>query len=476
MPRSHPARRPSRSRSRPPDRAPCSGFATPTCPTSSSAQCMKRDGACTRERWPASWRGRDAGEPLPAFSLLARNLNTPMEMIRNVARHKLRSFLTITGITIGVLALTTMGALAENFNALIDGGVAYFGSSVQVGAPDGSSAPIIPISKVNEIKNVQGVAAAFPGYSFQAKPGQLNFTFGPGDQIQASDPAEFGWGAIRLTYMQGHAIDAGSQGQVVLGKTIAKEFKKSVGDKIDLPVKPPDAKPDFVNHTFTVIGLLNETRTAPDSFAYINIADGQMLLNDSLPGPLKTSIDVSQITQGIAVYAKPGTSLDELDKLAARINTQVDGVKALKPSDIVNGFKQGSLVFTGVATAAAVIALIIGGLSVVNTMFMAVAERVREIGLKKAVGATTVNVMGEFLLEATFIGVVGGLLGYGLGVGVVVIRNVFFPAADGSTLFLITPTLTVIAIGFATVLGAAAGVLPAWRAASLDPVIALRNE
>ena len=201
-----------------------------------------------------------------------------------------------------------------------------------------------------------------------------------------------------------------------------------------------------------------------------------MLLKDSLPEPIRTSFDVTQVTQGIAVYAKAGTSLDELDRIAARINTQVDGVKALKPSDIVNGFKQGSLVFTGVATAAAVIALIIGGLSVVNTMFMAVAERVREIGLKKAVGATTVNVMGEFLLEATFIGVVGGLLGYGLGVGVVVIRNVFFPAADGSTLFLITPTLTVIAIGFATVLGAAAGVLPAWRAASLDPVIALRNE
>src|SRR2546425_749670 len=389
-----------------------------------------------------------------------------METIRNVTRHKLRSFLTISGITIGVLALTTMGALAENFNALIDGGVAYFGSSVQVGAPDGSSAPLIPISKVDEIKNVQGVAAAFPGYSFSAKPGQLNFTFGPGDQIQASDPAEFGYGAIRLTYAQGHAIDASSQGQVVLGKTIAKEFKKSVGDTIDLPIKPPDAKPDF----------LNDTRTAPDSFAYINIADGQMLLKDSLPGPLKTSIDVSQITQGIAVYAKAGTSLDELDRIAARINTQVDGVKALKPSDIVNGFKQGSVVFTGVATAAAVIALIIGGLSVVNTMFMAVAERVREIGLKKAVGATTVNIMGEFLLEATFIGVVGGVLGYGLGVGIVVIRNVFFPAADGSTLFLITPTLTVIAIGFATVLGAAAGVLPAWRAASLDPVIALRNE
>src|SRR5260370_2975852 len=173
-----------------------------------------------------------------------------MEILRNVARHKLRSFLTISGITIGVLALTTMGALAENFNGLIAGGVSYFGSSVQVGPPDGPSPPLLPISKMDEIKQVQGVAAAFPGYNFPAKPGQLNFSFGVGDTIQASDPAEFGWGAIRLTYASGHAIEADSQGQVVLGTTIAKEFKKSVGESIDLPIKPPDASPDFVNHPF----------------------------------------------------------------------------------------------------------------------------------------------------------------------------------------------------------------------------------
>jgi putative ABC transport system permease protein len=399
-----------------------------------------------------------------------------MEIIRNVVRHKLRSFLTISGITIGVLALTTMGALAENFNALIAGGVSYFGSSVQVGPPDGTSTPLLPTSKIADIKQVQGVAAAFPGYSFPAKPGQLSFSFGVADQITASDPAEAAWGAIRLTYASGHAIEADSLGQVVLGTTIAKEFKKSVGDSIDLPVKPPDARPDFVNHSFKVVGILNPTLTAPDSFAYINIADGQMLLKDSLPAAIRDQIDVSQITQGIQVYAKSGTSLDELDKIANRINTQVSGVKALKPSDIVNAFKSGSVIFTAITTAAALLALVIGGLSVVNTMFMAVAERVREIGLKKAVGATTFDVMREFLLEATFIGLIGGLLGYGLGVAIVVIRNVFFPAADGSTLFLITPALTIFAIGFATVLGAAAGVLPAWRAARLDPVIALRNE
>src|SRR5260370_7088684 len=134
-----------------------------------------------------------------------------MEILRNVARHKLRSFLTISGITIGVLALTTMGALAENFNALIAGGVSYFGSSVQVGPPDGTSTPLLPISKIDEIKQVQGVAAAFPGYNFPAKPGQLNFTFGVGDTIQPSDPAQVGWGALRLPYPPAHPLDPDSQ-------------------------------------------------------------------------------------------------------------------------------------------------------------------------------------------------------------------------------------------------------------------------
>jgi putative ABC transport system permease protein len=400
-----------------------------------------------------------------------------MEIIRNVARHKLRSTLTILGIVIGVLALTTMGALAENFNALLDGGVTYFGSSIQISQPDGQSAALLPISKVDEIKQVQGVAAAFPGYQFQLKPGAPpSFSFGVPDTITAGDPAENSWGNFKLTYAQGRPQDTRNQGEVVLGSALALEFNKKVGDSIDLPVKPVDAKPDFVNHTFNVVGVLNKTRTAPDNFAYINVADGQMLLKDSLPSSLRSVIDVTQITLGITAYGAKGTSTAELDKVALQINRQVPGVKATKPSEIVNAFKSGSAVFTGITTAAALLALIIGGLSVVNTMFMAVAERVREIGLKKAVGATTFNVMGEFLLEATFIGLFGGLIGFGLGAAIVLVKNQFFTPPDQTAIFLLTPTLTIFAIGFATVLGAVAGVLPAWRAARLDPVIALRNE
>ncbi len=399
-----------------------------------------------------------------------------VEILRNIGRRKLRSVLTISGIVIGVLALTTMGAIAENFNALLDGGVKYFSSNVQVGPPDGQSASLLPISKIDEIKAVQGVAAAFPSYGFSAKPGAVNaVSFGFPDLIVAGDPAENNWAALKTTIAQGHQLDPGSTGQVVLGSTIDKEFKKKVGDTFDLPIKPSDAKPDFVNHTFTVVGILNPTLTAPDTFAYMTTVDGQMLLKDSLPIAIRNQIDVSQITESIDVYGKPGTSISDLDAIADRINVQVPGVKATKPSVIVNSFKSGGAVFTAITTAAALLALVIGGLSVVNTMFMAVAERVREIGLKKAVGATTRNIMGEFLLEATLIGAIGGLIGYGLGAVITIVANAL-TAPGTSTLFLLTVRLTVFSLGFAIALGAVAGILPAFRAARLDPVTALRNE
>src|SRR5437879_11297741 len=188
--------------------------------------------------------------------------------------------------------------------------------------------------------------------------------------------------------------------------------------------------------------MRNPTRTAPHPFAYIVIAYGQMLLKDSLPAAIRGQIDLTQITEAIDVYGQPGSSISALDKIADQINAQVTGVKAIKPSTLVDSFKSGGAIFTAITTAAALLALIIGGLSVVNTMFMAVAERVREIGLKKAVGATTYNVMSEFLLEATLIGLVGGLIGYGIGAAITIIVNGTTPPGQ-STLFLLTPALTI---------------------------------
>ncbi|MGA2283717.1 MAG: FtsX-like permease family protein [Candidatus Dormibacteria bacterium] len=129
--------------------------------------------------------------------------------------------------------------------------------------------------------------------------------------------------------------------------------------------------------------------------------------------------------------------------------------------------------FTFMTTAAAMLALIIGGLSVVNTMLMSVSERVREIGLKKAVGARTRHILVEFVAEAGLIGLIGGVIGYLLGLVLTTVLNGSDPSGG---LFLVTPGLTALAIGFAVALGAGAGLLPAIRAARMDPVSALRSQ
>src|SRR5712692_9704268 len=93
------------------------------------------------------------------------------EIFRNLTRRKLRSILTISGIVIGIFALTTMGARSERFNQQLNAGVQYYGSNVQVGAPDQQRTGLLPLSKMDEIKSVQGVAAVFPTYSFLLTPG-----------------------------------------------------------------------------------------------------------------------------------------------------------------------------------------------------------------------------------------------------------------------------------------------------------------
>jgi putative ABC transport system permease protein len=395
-----------------------------------------------------------------------------MEIIRNLTRRKLRNILTISGIVIGVLALVTMGAMAEKFNALLDGGVAYFGGNIQVAAA-GSGAfgggSLLPLTTVSQVEKVNGVAAVFPEIQVEAKPGQSSgFSFGLPDYITAYDPRANDYSTVKTTLVQGR--DVATSGEVVLGSDFAHEFSKKAGDTIDLPVRPPDAQPDFVNHSFTVVGVLAKTQTGPDTGAFINLKDAQMLLKDSLPSAVRDRIDTSGLITQMTVYGNKGTNLDNL---ADTINSQVSGVKATKPSTIVNSFKQGSAIFTAITTGAALLALIVGGLSVINTMLMAVTERVREIGLKKAVGARIGHIMREYVLEAIVIGAIGGAIGLVLGWGVTSLVNAV-TASSNLTLFLLSWRLVIVAILFSVGLGAAAGIIPAFRASRMDPVQALR--
>jgi putative ABC transport system permease protein len=396
------------------------------------------------------------------------------ETVRNVTRRKLRSFLTISGIVIGIVALTTMGALANNFNALLDGGAKYYAGYVPVGDANSNgvtSSAVLPLDKAREIAAVDGVARVFPTITVQAKPGDLQVvSLGLPDYISSYDPAENAYSALKTSFASGHSLDPTSTGSIVLGSNIAAEFGKTVGDSITLPVKPADAGANFVQHTYTVVGILNRTLTAPDTGAFVSLADAQQLLKEQLPAALQANFDASQFAGGFDVYGVPGTNLDQL---ADRINAQVPGVKAQKPSKIVAALVAGGALFTEITTAAALLALIIGGLAVINTMIMAVTERVREIGLKKAVGAGTGAVIREFLLESTLIGLAGGVIGFLIGFGVTTLINATMPPSQGA-IFLVTPGLAALCVAFAVGLGAAAGILPALRAARLDPVTALR--
>ncbi len=394
------------------------------------------------------------------------------EIVRNLTRRKLRSFLTISGIVIGIVALTTMGALANNFNALLDGGAKYYAGYVPVADANSNgvtSGAVLPLSKQSEIAAVPGVARVFPTISVAARPGDLQVvSLGLPDFIASYDPAENNYSSFKTSFASGG--DVTGSGQIVLGSNFAKEFNKHVGDTITLPIKPSDATADFAQHTYAITGILKQTLTQPDTGAYVTLADAQQLFKEQLPLALQANFDASLYATGFDVYGTPGTNLD---RLADRINAQVSGVKAQKPTKIVAALLAGGALFTEITTAAALLALVIGGLAVINTMIMAVSERVREIGLKKAVGATTWAVMREFMLESSFIGLLGGLIGFRLGVALTTLMNAAMPASQGA-IFLVTPSLAVLCVGFALGLGTLAGIIPAFRASRLDPVTALR--
>jgi putative ABC transport system permease protein len=397
-----------------------------------------------------------------------------MEIIRNLTRRKLRNFLTISGIVIGVLALVTMGSLAEKFNALLAGGAQYFSSNVQVaddtgGSVRGFGSGLLTLDKVGALESVDGVAAVFPDVTVSAKPGSTNvITFGVPDYISSADPRANRYSSFKIHVAQGREIDPSGTGEVVLGTDFAAEFHKSVGQTIDLPVRSTDAAADFVNHTFTVVGILARTQTAPDNGAFVSLGDAQTLMKDQLPASIRNSIDTTRLVSGATVYGNPGVNLDDL---ADRINAEVPGVKATRPSTLVASFNSGAAIFTAITTGAALIALIVGGLSVINTMLMAVGERVREIGLKKAVGARMGDILREFLLEAVMIGLIGGTVGLLLGWAVTSLVNAGNPNLG---LFLLTWRLVIVALAFSIGLGALAGIVPALRAARMDPVRALR--
>jgi putative ABC transport system permease protein len=391
------------------------------------------------------------------------------EPVRNIMRRRLRTSLTVLGITIGIFVLVVLGAMAERVNVLVQGGEQFLKGRIAIteaGAHPFVSSGLISDSLADRVRGLEGVACVERDISMLLDPDDA-FSFGMPRTISGIDVSErqtcereAPGRAFKLNFTSGGWWQPGETGKTVLGVDVARHFNARVGDTVFMR-----------DHPFQVVGVLERTLTGPDNIAFVSLEDARTLLADERP--IFREIDLSDKVMNI--YVIPREDVDP-DALAATIRDRNPDMGVLSPSELIGPLETSAQVFNFIILGVAMVALIVGGLSIINTMVMSVAERVREIGIKKAVGASDWDVLKEYLSEAAVIGLLGGAIGLALGAAAVAVLNDLATQQTGASLFLITARLAVGSLAFATGLGAAAGLLPAIRAARLRPVEALREE
>jgi putative ABC transport system permease protein len=389
-----------------------------------------------------------------------------MQLLRNLSRRKLRTGLTIAGITIGIWALVVFSAMATKIGALVDGGSTYYADKILVsdGAASTFGGAPMRLAVRDQIAALPGVEAAAPAAVVLAEPLAAGVTMGSPDQVVGTPVgADEGHDTFSTDLAQGRSLGAADEGSfvAVIGSAIAAKRDARLGDTITVH-----------GHAFTVVGILQPTLTAPDSTIAVPFAAAQQLLHEDLPPVIRDGTSPADLASQFVVYPAAGT---DMEVLATRIEATVDGASAMTGQEFDETVGSSVGVFNTIVIGIGLIALIVGGLSIVNTMAMSVAERTREIGIRRAIGAGRRRIVRELVTEAGLIGLVGGLLGLALGGVVVAVANEA-GRASGTVLFEMTLSNAVSAVLFSVVLGMLAGVVPAWGAARLDPVVALRHE
>lgn len=384
-----------------------------------------------------------------------------MSVFRDIFRRKARSILTITGISIGVFALVVLGAVAENMSVLLASSGSYYDNFITVVESKntnfvGMSLGSRPLAEeiVDEIRAYPGVREVSPQVNIQISD---EFTGIP-PMILGAEASSPDYAGFELA--EGRRFKTAERGVAVLGTDLAKKRGLRVGDTTMLR-----------DVNFTVVGIYDRTyMTVTDSSAFVPLADAQQIFYRRLPDAFRDNVKPGELVLQANVYGDAGV---DLDRLSERMTRDVEGVLASSPTQMKQAQAQIIDLINAVLWSVAVVALIVGTFSVVNTMTMAVGERTREIGVKRALGATRRRIRQDVLAESALMAALGGVGGLAAGVLVALGLNSATVAATGTSLFLVTPRLAAGALAFAVVLGVIGGLWPARYAARLDPATAL---
>jgi putative ABC transport system permease protein len=403
--------------------------------------------------------------------------------LQTLAANKLRAALTMLGISIGVgavIALLAIGTGVQNyitqqFSSAGTNLIAVLPGQFRRGASGGN--PFGPQAELT-LADYRAVAASTPFLENSAVDftNVGNFTYGSRNSEVNVTGVTPGYEIVRNWKTRvGRFIDESDNGGrsrvTVLGQTVANDLFPGE-DPLDQVVK-------INNVPFRVIGVMEVKGSSflgdQDAVAFIPLATAQERLFQARAqakgGERRISTIMLQVTDDGArpiVEASVTQLLHERHRIP---DDEPNDFSVLSQSELIDTFGAVTSVLTVFLGAIAAISLLVGGIGIMNIMLVSVTERTREIGLRKAIGANSRAILSQFLTEAVFLSLLGGLIGVAIGVGgafAISLLADFKPEVQ--------PGAIILAVGFSLAVGLFFGIYPARRASKLNPIEALRYE
>jgi putative ABC transport system permease protein len=397
-----------------------------------------------------------------------------MVALAAIRANKLRSFLTMLGIIIGVGAVITMIALGAGAQKAVQDNISALGTNLLTVMPGqqfmhgvASDQRVgLTVDDATEIQNTgRHLVAVMPeiNRSFQVKYGSQNANM----QVTGTSPSYFN--ARNYTLVAGRLFTAGDDEArrrvAVMGSAVGDDFGQNAAAMIGQTV-------EIRGITFELIGLL----------AAKGAQQGWMNPDEQLFIPLSTARyrlmgtdRVRTITVKVDREANTSVAMISLEQAIRRRHkiqpSAANDFQIRNQADLAETLNQTTQTFTMLLAGIAAVSLLVGGIGIMNIMLVSVTERTREIGVRKALGATRGAILFQFLVEALVLCLVGGGLGVIFGGGGAIALSRIF---HWNTL--ISPVSIVLAFLFSFTVGVVFGVWPARRASMLDPIIALRYE